>query len=791
MNIDTSEGEDRVDAVLDAAWETLCKVGLLQLRGGGWVLSLESLAFAPMSQGWICPVTRRFLDTTLRGISPYLPRVASEETASCQLVNLPLYDEPFSGVTDDLERIRLGRDWVLRQKEIGELRNQGLWTVLNDRTIELAPYYTTAEHSAQQDSETLSRYEKAFKSGDLNLLSCSTTMEMGIDIGGISMVAMNNVPPHPANYLQRAGRAGRRKEARSLVMTLCKSNPHDQSVFGNSRWAFDTPLPAPRVSLDSPSIVFRHAHSLLLSKFLADILVDRGQEQTKLNCGAFFLGENSLSKRYVAWCRKISNEQPNSLTHSLKQLLRHSVFDGQEPSRVTEHAAQEMEEIARTWFLEWTYLDAEAREIKLAAGVESQVCRAVKLHLERLSGEYLLRELATRGYLPAYGFPTHIAAFDNLTIGRFLREKHRGDGGREDNRYRRRELASRDLTTALREYAPGSEVVMDGLVFRSAGVTLNWHIPADQREAREIQDIRLAWRCHHCGASGSSHSLEAARCCNACDSVVDASNIREFLEPAGFAVDFYKDASNDVSSQHFVPVETPWIDARGDWTPLPKQTLGRFRVSSRGHLFNQSRGINGTGYALCLECGRAEPMATDGLLPDVFKKPHAKLRRAKAEGAYCVGSSDSWKIKQAISLGHETWTDVLEFQLKATLGTWLNDVITATTLAVALRDALAELIGVQANELGCDIKQAKPESGVRCYSILIFDRYAAGYASSAARYIASIFHMARKRLECAKHCDSACPHCVLDFDQRFAADNLDRKMALGFLTEEWLRSFDA
>jgi hypothetical protein len=96
---------------------------------------------------------------------------------------------------------------------------------------------------------------------------------------------------------------------------------------------------------------------------------------------------------------------------------------------------------------------------------------------------------------------------------------------------------------------------------------------------------------------------------------------------------------------------------------------------------------------------------------------------------------------------------VLEFQLKATLGTWLNDVITATTLAVALRDALAELIGVQANELGCDIKQAKPESGVRCYSILIFDRYAAGYASSAARYIASIFHMARKRLECAKHCD--------------------------------------
>jgi hypothetical protein len=697
-----------------------------------------------------------------------------------------LYDEPFAGVTDDLERIRRGRDWLAHHADIADLREQGLWPVLNDRVIELAPYFTVAEHSAQQDSKTLAIYEKEFKVGDLNLLSCTTTMEMGIDIGGISMVAMNNVPPHPANYLQRAGRAGRRGETRSLAMTLCKSNPHDQAVFGNSRWAFDTALPAPRVSLDSPIIVQRHVQSLLLSRFLAEALATGGQEQTKLTCGLFFLGETPLVNRYAAWCRGFDPEHTEALARGLRQLLRHSVFEGQELNRLTDRAAETMDDLGAGWKVEWDHLENEENEIR-ATGETSPAFRAVSLHKTRLSGEYLLRELATRGYLPAYGFPTHIAPFDNLTIGQFQRARRETEG-REDNRFRRRELASRDLMTALREYAPGSEVVMDGLVYRSAGVTLNWHIPAAQRDAHEIQDISHAWRCSHCGASGSSHSLEAARHCDACGADIAPANIREFLEPAGFAVDFYKDPGNDITTQHFVPVEASWINARGNWFALPNPALGRFRITGQGHLFHQSRGIHGNGYALCLECGRAEPMLPDKTLPEVFKKPHRKLRRAKEDGLFCPGSNDTWKIKQGLTLGHETRTDVLELQLKTEAGVWLNDATAAMTLAVALRDALAELLGVQATELGCSTKESRQEDGTRCHSILIFDRFAAGYASSAERHLGNLFYLARQRLQCPANCDSACPHCVLDFDQRFVADSLDRHAGLEILSEAWLNN---
>ena len=94
-------------------------------------------------------------------------------------------------------------------------------------------------------------------------------MEMGVDIGGLTAVAMNNVPPHPANFLQRAGRAGRRGETVPVSFTLCKSTPHGEAVFRNPLWPFTTALAVPRVSLQSAPIVQRHVNALSLAAFLA------------------------------------------------------------------------------------------------------------------------------------------------------------------------------------------------------------------------------------------------------------------------------------------------------------------------------------------------------------------------------------------------------------------------------------------------------------------------------------------------------------------------------------------
>ena len=803
MNADlsTPQGEDRVDTVLQALWDALLHRNLLTLDGSGYRLRREEIAFQPIEQAWVCPVTQRFLDVTLDGITPYLPRspiATRAANAQAEPVTLPRYDTRFGGVTDSLERIARGRAWLAAQAALEPLRARGLWSNLNDRVIELSPYYRAAEHSAQLDAATLTRYEDDFKAGKLNILSCSTTMEMGIDIGGIAVVAMNNVPPHPANYLQRAGRAGRRGETRSLALTLCKANPHDQAVFDHSRWAFDAQLPAPRVSLDSRVIVIRHVRSLLLGCFLAETLTTTDAAPLKLTCAAFFLGDVPLAARFADWCRALAEPAPQRVLDGVRQLTRNSHLDGTAPATLGQEAAATLETLAECWRREWQQLDREhAALIQLKK--DSPVSRAVAYQRTRMEDAYLLSELSSMGFLPAYGFPLHIAPLDHTNIAHFKqtqRARQRNAGHeREDNRLRFREMPSRDLATALREYAPGADVVIDGLVYRSAGVTLNWHIPMSNAEAREVQEIRWAWRCEHCGASGSAPQAATAQQCSACGEDIAPAHRHEFLEPAGFAVDFYAEPHNDTRHRSFVPVEPAWVNAQGDWTPLPEarpsvasSTLisgvrGRYRSTPDGHVFHQTHGPEGRGFALCLECGRAEPMAPDDTVP-ASMTPHRKLRRSRDDDPVCPGSHNTWKIKAGLVLGHDTHTDVFELQLRDTHGGWLSDPVVARTLAVALRAALAAQLGVQSVELGCDIKPARAEDGRPCQSIIIFDRHAAGYASGAGPHLDALFALARERLTCPAPCDSACPRCILDFDQRFAASQLNRHAALKVLGGE-------
>jgi hypothetical protein len=790
-DIETPTGEDRVDDVLRAAWKALTEeTRILQAQEGGRrVLPLDALAFGSITEAWICPVTRRILDTTLRGVTPYLSNRPTNANSVCRSIELPLYDEPMGGDSGPMAQIERAREWLGNQDTIQQLTREGLWSIVNDRAIELAPYYTAAEHSAQQPSHLLDRYEREFKDGQLNLLSCSTTMEMGIDIGGISMVAMNNVPPHPANYLQRAGRAGRRREARSLSFTLCKSNPHDQIVFSNTAWPFESKLPAPSVALSSEIIVQRHINSLVLSYFLKDVVKRSGQDASKLTSGWFFASPDpSPIQQLIDMCMG-DTELAHPLSEGLKQVIVGSLFAGQSPEALVRSTAAHLESVREHWMGEWEAILRQ--EDEFVGDPDNLALKAIRIQKQRMDGEYLLRELADQGFLPAYGFPTHIAAFENLTAHQTKQIKFNEERkGRDDNRYQRRELANRDSVTALREYAPGAQIVMNGLVYRSAGITLNWKVPASERDSKELLSIRHAWRCHHCGANGSSAAMEESLHCDECGTPTKEENRRQFMEPAGFSVDFYEDPGNDVSTQDFIPVEPPWIHAEGEWLPLPNPSLGRFRVSNRGHIFNHSGGLHGNGYAICLECGRAEPLDSDGKAKR-FDNPHYKLRGEKNQDNKrepCPGSLSDWKIKRPIALGTEGYTDVLELQLANETGVWLNHNSTALTLAVALRDALAELLGVRADELSCTTKPASVDGESPRRSILIFDRYAAGYASSAERFIERLFEQAAKRLECSKECDSACPHCVLDFDQRFLADSLDRHKAKEFLTEDWLNN---
>ena len=130
------------------------------------------------------------------------------------------------------------------------------------------------EHTAAIAGEVRSRIEEDFKEGEVNLLSCTTTMEMGIDLGDLEAVLCKNVPPSIANYQQRAGRAGRRAQVAPIVLTTARSGRFDRAAFETFNEYLAAKPIIPYLSLDNSGFFQRHQVSMILAHFLDYRLAD-------------------------------------------------------------------------------------------------------------------------------------------------------------------------------------------------------------------------------------------------------------------------------------------------------------------------------------------------------------------------------------------------------------------------------------------------------------------------------------------------------------------------------------
>ncbi|NLX43119.1 MAG: DUF1998 domain-containing protein, partial [Chloroflexi bacterium] len=125
---------------------------------------------------------------------------------------------------------------------------------------------TAAEHTAQVRAEVRQDRERRFRSGELPILYCSPTMELGIDIAQLNVVNMRNVPPSPANYAQRSGRAGRSGQP-ALVYTYCtRGSPHDQYYFRHASDMVSGAVAPPRLDLANEDLVRAHLDAVWLTE---------------------------------------------------------------------------------------------------------------------------------------------------------------------------------------------------------------------------------------------------------------------------------------------------------------------------------------------------------------------------------------------------------------------------------------------------------------------------------------------------------------------------------------------
>ncbi|MXZ96946.1 MAG: DEAD/DEAH box helicase [Acidimicrobiaceae bacterium] len=381
-----------------------------------------------------------------------------------------------------------------------------------DPTEESASHIEAREHTAQVTHELRQEREHRFRDGDLPVLFCSPTMELGVDIAELNVVNMRNVPPTPANYAQRSGRAGRGGQP-ALVTTFCSSgSSHDQYFFREQELMVSGEVEAPRLDLANEELVRSHVHSVWLACSGLDLgsgmgdLLDLSSEGEEPSLRLLDQAADVLADRGV---RNTAHRRAQGILDDLGSELADA--DWFTPSWLDDTMRaipQRFEEALSRWRSLYRSAYRQAAEqgrIRLAHGRSkadrdrAEVLRREAEHqIELLTGErgaglnsdfYPYRYLASEGFLPGYSFP-------RLPLSAYVSRRGalRGD------------LLQRPRFLAISEFGPHSIIYHEGSQYSSNRVQL---VPADLDEADGSASI-LKTSVKRCESCGYIHQVDAS-----------------------------------------------------------------------------------------------------------------------------------------------------------------------------------------------------------------------------------------------------------------------------------------
>lgn len=285
------------------------------------------------------------------------------------------------------------------------------------------------EHSGQVRGEKRRKLEIEFRNPDspLNVLVCTPTMELGIDIGHLSAVTLRNVPPSPSNYAQRAGRAGRSGQP-SLITVFAgvgsARGPHDQYFYRFPEKMISGAIAAPRFRLDNRYLLTAHIHALVLEvagQRGGQRLPYRADELLDMDIGHYPLRadlESAWRSKLEQYRTQVIEAVQQAFAAELQAARLGQGFDWLTPQfvdGVVDRFVDDLDLAMERWREEYRRLDEEREDINQQLGrdkVDFNLSRrrgVIETKLDHMrSGEgdwYLYRYLGGEGFLPGYAFP--------------------------------------------------------------------------------------------------------------------------------------------------------------------------------------------------------------------------------------------------------------------------------------------------------------------------------------------------------------------------------------------------
>lgn len=607
------------------------------------------------------------------------------------------------------------------------------------QTMNTAPL-TAREHTAQWSAAEAAEIQRDFIGGAVNVLSCSTTFELGVDVGDLQSVFMRNMPPKTANYVQRAGRAGRRAASAALVVTYANRSAHDLAQYQDPTSMIAGQMRIPWVPVDNARIGRRHAHSIALAAYFRD-RYEAGDDWWK-TAGRFFSPEDDGRPSPADGLQDFLTPVPTDVQEALAQALpvgvqsEIGVHDGSWVAPLVELVESVQKELVQ---------DVADIEERIEESVEARkfgISKQLEETKRTILSRPLLGHLGSRNILPKYGFPVDTVEFNTLNsadpVGRKL-------------------ALNRDLSQAIYDYAPGNQVVAGGKLWTSAGLR--------KRPGKEL--VQHKYRvCQTCGRFERGAELDSTVPCPSC--MEPFKSIRTLIIPEfGFV------AATDAKDVGSAPPERRWhggsyVETHGDEIGLhywsgPNGMKVTARAGVRAWLAVVSDG-SGEGFQLCQWCGWAAA---------VERGSRRRKHHRPENGRDCDGPLDT------ISLGHRYQSDIAEFTfdgvpyMKDQEANWLSALY-------AILEGASYALEITRD----DIDGALSWSADHKRSIVLFDTVpgGAGSAKRIAENIEVVLASAVKRVtdcECGE--ETSCYGCLRSYRNARFHEQLSRGAALSLL----------